>query len=264
MGKMSSGMRMMALARAQGGNQGNDMGYGGQMTMSNAPEMRRRRDSRGRYMEDQGGNRMAYAENGTDWRPWPEPHIPPYLDRSGTMEDNIQPGQERRGDAGMQNEPYMMRDKNIVNIRDYQDRRRIGFGENRMHYGQEHHQDGEAHNRGEYQMGSGSGQMDQRLTKEMAVEWVEGMKNTDPEHPTGAKWIMESIKPLAIKNGFSSPEKQMEFWAVMNMMYSDYAETAKKHGVSTMDFFADMAKSWMNDKDAVENKTAAYVKCCTK
>lgn len=102
------------------------------------------------------------------------------------------------------------------------------------------------------------------LTKDEAEEWVEGMKNTDPDHPTGEKWTMEQIKPIATKHGFTSPDKQIEFWAVMNMMYSDYCETAKKHGVSTMDFYADMAKAWMHDKDAVENKTAAYIEYCTK
>ena len=52
MGKMSSGMRMMAMARA--GQQRDGRGRymeGDRMTMMDAPEMRRRRDSRGRYME---------------------------------------------------------------------------------------------------------------------------------------------------------------------------------------------------------------------
>lgn len=106
--------------------------------------------------------------------------------------------------------------------------------------------------------------MTEKLTMEEAAEWVEGMKNTDPDHPTGEKWTMEQIKPIATKHGFTTPDKQIEFWAVMNMMYSDYYETAKKHGVSTMDFYADMAKAWMHDKDAVENKTAAYIEYCTK
>ena len=258
MGKMSPGMRMLAMTKAtQGGNQ---------MTMGNAPEMRRRRDSRGRYMEQDGGNRMAYdgdqgrmeyGGNESAYRPWPEPHIPPYLDRPDMTEGNIRPGRERR----MEDEPYRMRDRNIISIRDYQDRRRIGFGENRMHYGDEEHMDkhrmGDAHHMGAYPM-------TEKLTMEEAAEWVEGMKNTDPDHPTGEKWTMEQIKPIATKHGFTSPDKQIEFWAVMNMMYSDYCETAKKHGVSTMDFYADMAKAWMHDKDAVENKTAAYIEYCTK
>ena len=249
MGKMSSGMRMMAMARAQS-NQGNynRMESGGQMTMGNAPEMRRRRDSRGRYMEQDGGGRMAYEGNqgrmeyGGEARMWPEPHIPPYLDGPGMMDT-----QGRR-------------DSNIVNIRDYQDKRRIGFGENRMHYGKS--QDEESHH-GHAGMKENYPMMEQ-LTEEIATAWVEDLENTDPEHPKGPKWTREAVKPLALKHGFTTPEKQLEFWAVMNMMYSDYAETAKKHGVSTLDYYADMAKAWMRDKDAVEHKTAAYIACCTK
>ena len=264
MGKMSSGMRMMAMARAQGGSQGNynSMGDGGRMSMMDAPEMRRRRDSRGRYMEDDGGSRMAYDGNqgrmkygGNEgaYRPWPEPHMPPYLDKPG-MEDNMRPGRERRNQYGE------MRDSNVVNIQDYQDKRKIGFGENRMHHGEwndEEYRHGHTGAKARYPM------MEQ-LTEEVATAWVEDLENTDPEHPKGPKWNREAVKPLAIKHGFTTTEKQLEFWAVMNMMYSDYAETAKKHGVSTLDFYADMAKSWMRDKDAVEHKTAAYIACCTK
>ena len=234
--------------RRMGNDHSTYMGY--YPRMGDDPEMRRRRDDRGRYMEDDEGAEMAY-------RPWPEPHIPPYLDRPDMTEGNIRPGRERR----MEDEPYRMRDRNIISIRDYQDRRRIGFGENRMHYGGEEHMDkhrmGDAYHMGAYPM-------TEKLTMEEAAEWVEGMKNTDPDHPTGEKWTMEQIKPIATKHGFTTPDKQIEFWAVMNMMYSDYCETAKKHGVSTMDFYADMAKAWMHDKDAVENKTAAYIEYCTK
>lgn len=234
--------------RRMGNDHSTYMGY--YPRMGDDPEMRRRRDDRGRYMEDDEGAVMAY-------RPWPEPHIPPYLDRPDMTEGNIRPGRERR----MEDEPYRMRDRNIISIRDYQDRRRIGFGENRMHYGGEEQMDkhrmGDAYHMGAYPM-------TEKLTMEEAAEWVEGMKNADPDHPTGEKWTMEQIKPIATKHGFTTPDKQIEFWAVMNMMYSDYCETAKKHGVSTMDFYADMAKAWMHDKDAVENKTAAYIEYCTK
>ncbi len=249
MGKMSSGMRMMAMARAERRN------------VADNPEMRRRRDSRGRYMDDEGGNRMAYegnqGRNEADYRPWPEPHIHPYLDQPDMYEGNMRPGTERR----MEHDPYMTRDRNIVSIRDYQDKRRIGFGENRMHYGADE-QTGHHHMGANQQMGAYH--MPDVLTMEMATEWVDGMKNSDPEHPKGAKWTMEQTKPFAVKHGFTTPEKQTEFWAVMNMMYSDYCEAAKKHGVSTTEFYADMARAWMNDKDSVQNKTVAYIECVTK
>lgn len=261
MGKMSSGMRMMAMARAQGGNQGNYNRMGGQMTMGNAPEMRRQRDSRGRYMDQDGGSRMAYEgdpgrmEYGGEARMWPGPHIPPYLD-GAEMEETFRPGRERRTQYGGE-----MMDRNVVNIRDYQDHRRIGFGANRMHYGE----GGEGGEKKHGHAGmDGKYRMTEQLTEEIATAWVEELENTDPDHPTGPKWSRETIKPLAMKHGFTTPGKQLEFWVVMNMMYSDYAETAKKHGVSTLDFYADMAKAWMRDKDAVEHKTAAYIACCTK
>lgn len=278
MGKMSSGMRMMAMARAQSGNQGNysRMGDGGQMgtqmTMGNVTEMRRQRDSRGRYMENDGETHMGGNYEQTEgnygrYRPWTDPHTPPYLNKQEMRgERNVQPGRERRSSVELEYEPVHMRDKNIVHIRDYQDKRRIGFGENRMHHDsrlkREDNEDdemmeGDAHHMGAYPM------MDQ-LTQEIATKWVDGMKNSDPEHPEGAKWSRETTKALAIKHGFNTPESQLEFWAVMNMMYSDYAETAKKHNVSTMDFYADMAKAWIRDKDGVKHKTAAYITCCTE
>lgn len=222
-------------------DEGSRMEYpeGNYSRMENEPEMRRRRDSRGRYME---------GETSARYMLWPEHHIPPYLDDA---ESNIRPGTERRGYEDQNG----MRDRNIVNIRDYQDKRKIGFAAAHMHGDNAKHEE----------MRHGSAYpMAEELTMESAEEWVESMKNTDPEHPTGAKWSMETIKPIAMKHGFNTPEKQMEYWAVMNMMYSDYCETAKKHGVSTMDFYGDMAKAWMKDKDAVENKTAAYIEYCTK
>lgn len=45
----------------------------------------------------------------------------------------------------------------------------------------------------------------------------------------------------------------------MCSIYSDYAEVAKKYGLSgNAEFFADMAHAWLDDKDAVEDKAAAY------
>jgi hypothetical protein len=107
---MNPGMKMLAMAKTQGGRMGNDHsthmgGYGREM--NERPEMRRRRDSRGRYMEGDEGSRMTYEAPDSAYRPWPEPHIPPY-----SAPENNMPS----------------RDRNVINIRDYQDKRRlIGF-----------------------------------------------------------------------------------------------------------------------------------------
>ena len=49
----------------------------------------------------------------------------------------------------------------------------------------------------------------------------------------------------------------------MNMIYSDYFKTAKKHGVNTVEFFADMTDAFLDDKDAgtPEEKISAYYHC---
>ena len=98
-----------------------------------------------------------------------------------------------------------------------------------------------------------------KLTMEQAREWVNGMEGTDPAKPNGGKWSMEEAWSLAKKMGLCGDSDDMvEFYAVLNAMHSDYFEVAKKHGVATPNFFADLACAWLNDKDAVEGKAKAY------
>lgn len=218
------------------GDQGNRM-EGNYGTHMEAPEMRRRRDSRGRYMEDEGGNRMAYEGNhgrmtygGNEaaYRPWPEPHIPPYLD-----------------DPDMNDSPSRMRDKNIVNIRDYQDKRRIGFGENRMHHGE-----GKGGQKmemgGAYGMSGGH----EKLTREKAEKWVKSMYGDDPK-TRGEMWSYQDAKKLAEERGLPTEGQEMiDFYVVLNMVYTDYCKVAKEHGVDTEDYYADLAEAWLYDRDA--------------
>lgn len=263
--------RMESDMRGGGGRMEGDMRRGGMESEMRGgrmeAEMRGGRGGGGNRSE--GGNSNRMEEGGASGGYWPGPHMPPYGYPESEMrggnqnEMNMRPGRERRQGMEMMDPEYPMDGQNVVNIRDYQERRRIGFGAN-MHYDHngkmpEHKM---MHGGSEYQMSEYP--MMEQLTEEIATAWVSKLKNTDPEHPTGPKWSRESTKALAMKHGFNTPEKQLEFWVVMNMMYSDYAETAKKHGVSTMDFFSDMAKAWMKDKDAVEHKTAAYIACCTE
>ena len=46
----------------------------------------------------------------------------------------------------------------------------------------------------------------------------------------------------------------------MNMMYSDYSGVAEKYGVSIAEFYADMARAFLMDKDGpgAKKKLAAY------
>lgn len=227
MGKMSPGMRMLAMTKAtQDGSRMND-----------GAEMRRRRDSRGRYMEGGDGMEMAY-------RPWPEPHIPPYLDRPD-MRD------------GRQMNDGPMRDRNVVHIRDYQDKRRIGFREDRMmndeYEGNQHHKYGH------------SDYKHDKMDQHTAERWVDEMEGSDPANPMGGKWTPEQVKPYAQKYGFPTEgDKFWEFYAVMNAMYSDAFDTAKEFNLVKPEFFASLAKGWINDKDAVPNKAKVYYECIVK
>lgn len=101
-----------------------------------------------------------------------------------------------------------------------------------------------------------------RMTKEMAEEWVNSMENEDHEHPEGETWSMEEVKEYARKCGIETEgTKFYEFYAMMNAMYSDYSKVAEKHGVEEPEFFADMAKAFLDDKDGVKNKAAVYYHC---
>lgn len=98
-----------------------------------------------------------------------------------------------------------------------------------------------------------------------AEEWVHSMRNSDPAHPTGGRWTMDELKPLAQKYGIPTDgEAYYEFYAMTNAMYSDYAEVAKKFGISSPEFYACMAKAWLKDKDAMDGKTALYYRYIVK
>ena len=134
-----------------------------------------------------------------------------------------------------------------------------------MHYGGEHESHGMEPIRfgGMVAMdGGGHRGGHQKMTREMAEDWVNSMEGSDPAKQHGGKWTMEQIKPIAQKYGVPTEgERFWEFYAIMNAMYSDYYPVAKKYNVLTPDFFADLAMAFISDKDAVENKAAMYYEC---
>ena len=56
----------------------------------------------------------------------------------------------------------------------------------------------------------------------------------------------------------------ISLFATMNMLYSDYSEVAKKHGVDNTDFYVDMAKAFLEDPDGRPDKISAYIHCMGK
>lgn len=113
---------------------------------------------------------------------------------------------------------------------------------------------------GERMMGYGASHGNMKFTREMAEEWTKNMENADKTH--GAHWTMEQTKQVLAQRKLECDP--IEFYAILNAMYSDYSDVAKKHGVNNMDFYADLAKAWLNDKDSVEDKAAAYFEYVVK
>lgn len=51
----------------------------------------------------------------------------------------------------------------------------------------------------------------------------------------------------------------------LNLIYSDFSPVAKKHGLGgSLDFYVDMAKAFMNDKDAAPGKLSNYYNSIVK
>lgn len=93
------------------------------------------------------------------------------------------------------------------------------------------------------------------LDAEAAETWGTRMDNADGTH--GAHWTMDQVRQLMAQRGINCPLPA--FYAALNAMYSDYVGVAKKHGVGgSMDYYVDMALAWLDDKDAVPDKAAAY------
>ena len=49
-----------------------------------------------------------------------------------------------------------------------------------------------------------------------------------------------------------------DFYAALNMVYSDYAAVAKKMGVDRPEYYAHMAKAFLCDEDAEDGKLVKY------
>lgn len=103
------------------------------------------------------------------------------------------------------------------------------------------------------------------LTEQTAKEWVDSMENPEDKSKPGEHWNM--AQTTQVLKQMKLPYDPVEFYAVMNMMYSDYFGVAKKYGQSTnTDFFVDMTKAWLDDSDtaAGDKKTEMYYSIVAK
>ena len=97
----------------------------------------------------------------------------------------------------------------------------------------------------------------EHLSKADAESWVSRMKNSDGT--VGAHWTFEQTQDVAKQRNINCNPN--DFWAVMNMMYSDYCQVAKRQSVDTPGFYADMAKAFLDDADAADGKAYLYWDC---
>lgn len=92
------------------------------------------------------------------------------------------------------------------------------------------------------------------LTQDKAREWVKKMKHADGG--MGEHWNMELVKKMMSQKGVDLEPAEM--YAIINALYSDFGTVFEKHGVTSPEFYLDMAKAWIEDPDAVKHKTSAY------
>lgn len=218
-------------------------------------EMRRRRDSKGRYMEHDDGMdaraydaRAEYNPQGNEYGRMthmtyrPDYPIAPMNPRGGLY------------DGGG-----------------------IGFGTRDREYQTRSHYDDKAEKRQSANVGGmlwmepnreedeDEEESSMMLDRETAERWAHSMRNEDNARPSGARWSMEELKNMAQKFGIKPDTDEFaEFWVMTNAMYSDYCGVAKKFNITSPEFYGMMALAWMRDKDAKPNKTALYYKYIVK
>ena len=100
--------------------------------------------------------------------------------------------------------------------------------------------------------------------RETAIHWAEHMQNADGS--TGPHWTMEQTSAVADASGAGNDIPHWVFGVTMNMMYSDYYDVARKFGVNVPEFYAELARAFLMDKDGPgpEEKLCAYYRCIVK
>ena len=97
----------------------------------------------------------------------------------------------------------------------------------------------------------------EKLTPELLTEWVKNMAVTDgSDRINGQKWTVEQCYEIGNKFNFDwNKHNKYEWYAVMNMEYSDRYNTAKRFGLQDDPmYFGSMAKDWLCDKDVDVSK----------
>lgn len=251
---MKPGMRLLMMEKARENTRRDGMGRrmeSTDMTVGGYGAESRFSDRRGREHYDNG--RFAPMRNEMGYEgPYGVGNRYEYEAPEGNYRNEMRGGRngDRRGDTWGEEGGTM---------------RMIGFG--RDIYNNDMRSDASVPNyrEGDHMTGSkprkGGAKSDMGMDEHLAKEWTAMMENEDGTK--GPHWSMEQIKKVIEQRGLHGDP--VEIWVAMNMMYSDYCKVAKKLGVNTMDFYAEMARAFLDDKDAgVPDKLAAYYEYIVK
>lgn len=227
---MNKFVKDMLMAQSRRGGDGRNP-YG-----SRGGYVESRRPRRDRDMEDYGMPKGDYRRYGGG--------MPPMRDYN----DYDMRGDMRRGDYGRDYNDYGSQD--MRGNRDYgdYDMRGRDYGDYGMDYGMRDY--------GEMEYG--------KMSHKDIEKWKKHMKNQDGT--MGEHFKKDQVMQAARQIGVNPEEYGNEhiFGLVMNMMYSDYCAVAKKFGLDRPDFYAELAKAFLNDKDfggEPEEKVFLYYKC---
>ena len=116
------------------------------------------------------------------------------------------------------------------------------------------------HRRSPMDKGHAQGKGMGKLDKQTADEWVNNMTTADGYK--GKRWSQEQAKQVMMQQGIDCDP--MEFYVAINMMFSDYGKIAEEMGIDNVDFYAKMAKAFLKDPDAVQDKLMAYYSTIAK
>lgn len=81
-----------------------------------------------------------------------------------------------------------------------------------------------------------------------AERWAQHMKNADGT--VGANWTMAQTDAVAESMNIPHDIPRWAWGVTMNMMYSDYYDVAMKYGINRPEFYGELAKAFLMDKDA--------------
>jgi len=86
----------------------------------------------------------------------------------------------------------------------------------------------------------------------------------DKDGVKGGAYSWHQAQQYGRNMGITGEERLLEFYAAMNAMESDFRQAGKKFGVDKPEFYACLAKLWLEDPDAVDNKAEEYYRHIVK